>query len=767
MATKPFRTRLLGQFIGLSITIGLLITLAVLFATERNVQARVEQQMLVGEKVLQALIETRQNLLTGSAQILTSDFGFKKAVAVGDRATTESALSNQARRIGADLMLLLSLEGDIMARDSNTAIDSQQMPPLANMALSKGKVAGFSRIGDDLYQVIVLPVKAPTPIALTVVGFRVDQELAEKLKELTNLDIAFITHASRDEVTASTLDESQVLKADNEIHGLSFFSQRVSHIKSSSEFDLLWGGSMDVVLLSHLDSVYRDFDRLSLQIVGTALVAVLLSLILAAISSKRLVEPVSKLASGARRIARGHYEEPVEADSEVLELSELSQAINGMQDEIRQREEKILYQANHDHLTGLLLSAKLLQSLRGELSNLREFALLTIGSPQLRDINNAFGHEVGDACLVEVAKRLEPFTASQSHACRIRNYFKLRIDDVSNLETLMHDVIATLEMPYWVQGLRLQMNFNIGVAHYPDQADDADSVWRRSNMALDTATSEQLKIGYYRDGEDQKRTARVELINDLRKQLQNKEQGEVFMAYQPKRRLDDNTVSHAEALIRWVHPELGFVSPEDFIPLAEQTGLINELSRWVVSQVAAQIARWRSQGIRMSVAINLSAEDLFNAETRLHIEKVLHDFDLEPSAISFEVTESAVIRDNGDERNLIGDLRDKGFSIAVDDFGTGYSSLEQLKKVPVSHLKIDKSFVLQLAQNREDQIIVRSTIELAHQLGLEVIAEGVEDAQSEQLLKEYGCDWVQGYYLAKPMNADDFNEWLASHNETA
>ncbi|RYZ87572.1 MAG: EAL domain-containing protein, partial [Moraxellaceae bacterium] len=253
---------------------------------------------------------------------------------------------------------------------------------------------------------------------------------------------------------------------------------------------------------------------------------------------------------------------------------------------------------------------------------------------------------------------------------------------------------------------------------------------------------------------------RLALMSELKPAI---ELNELVLYYQPKLELATNTIDAVECLVRWIHPVHGFISPNDFIPLAEQTGNIRLLTRWVINAAFAQNRKWRDeQKLQLNISINISAVDLLDPQFLSYVESQLQQHNVPPQSVVFEVTESAVMDDPEKAIAILSQFNAMGVNLSIDDFGTGYSSMAQLKRLPVQELKIDKSFVLDVVNNEDDKIIVRSTIELAHNMHLKVVAEGVESLAVLHLLHELGCDSVQGFYLSKPVAAQSFEKWLSS-----
>ncbi|MCB1609296.1 MAG: EAL domain-containing protein, partial [Xanthomonadales bacterium] len=334
--------------------------------------------------------------------------------------------------------------------------------------------------------------------------------------------------------------------------------------------------------------------------------------------------------------------------------------------------------------------------------------------------------------------------------------------DSAGAESSAAILIETLALPQSLQGMQIMLDATVGIAAFPEHGDDPATLLARADIALNDAKSQNRRWSVYRPGRDQNQRDKLSLANDLRSALSRKE---LVLYYQPKLDLQRNQVIHAEALVRWIHPTRGFVPPDAFIALAEQTGRIRELTRWVLMTAIAQVRGWHQMGHRVGVAVNLSAHDLMDDGLPDYVQDLLHKFSVNPRELVLEVTESAVMRDAVYGMEMLHRLRALGIGLAIDDYGTGYSSLSYLKQLPVDEIKIDKSFVMNLDRDIDDAVIVRSTIDLGHNMGLQVVAEGVEDASSLERLRGFGCDLAQGYFISRPLPEAQMIEWLNQRRE--
>jgi diguanylate cyclase (GGDEF)-like protein/PAS domain S-box-containing protein len=431
----------------------------------------------------------------------------------------------------------------------------------------------------------------------------------------------------------------------------------------------------------------------------------------------------------------------------------------------RQAEEALRDIIHRDPLTGLanraLLQRRLEQALQRATRDQRPVALLLIDLDGFREVNNTLGHQNGDVVIQEVAARLGDVVGEADRVARVRgDEFALLLPDADAAlaQQVAGKVLKALEQPIMVERLPIEMGASIGIAVAPAHGLDNEAILRKADLAMQAAKKQRRAAVVYSPECDPYNPRGLVLLGELRRALEG---DQLLLHYQPKVDLKSNSVIGAEALVRWRHPKRGLVPPNDFIALAEQGGLIKRLTRWVLGEAIGQCDAWRRGGTRLPVSVNLSARNLQDTQLLDDVPEMLERRKLEPDLLELEITETAVMADAPRAVETLRRLRAHGVGLAVDDFGTGYSSLVYLRKLPVSQLKIDKSFVIGMAAHEEeDEIIVRSTTDLGHHLGLQVVAEGVEDRPTFDKLGILGCDAAQGYYMAKPMTAPDLGMWL-------
>jgi diguanylate cyclase (GGDEF)-like protein len=431
----------------------------------------------------------------------------------------------------------------------------------------------------------------------------------------------------------------------------------------------------------------------------------------------------------------------------------------------KRAEETMAYLALHDSLTDLpnrtLLHERLRQALLAARRADQTLALLVMDMDRFKEVNDTLGHYYGDVLLRQVGERLRAALRASDTVARLGgDEFAVLLPgaDPEGAHWAARKLLSALERPFELEGHTLDVRVSIGMALYPEHGADAETLLRRADVAMYIAKRGGLGYAMYTSDQDPYSPTRLALIGDLRRAI---EQEELVLYYQPKISYRTGRVTGVEALVRWPHPLHGLLPPEQFIPLAEQMGLIQPLSRCVLNLALRQCRAWHDAGLVLPVAVNLSLRDLHDARLPDQIGQLLDVWALPPALLHIEITEDAAMAEPGRTLGVLTWLRGLGVHLAIDDFGTGQSSLAQLKRLPVDQLKIDKSFVREMTASDNDAVIVRSIIDLGHNLGLTVVAEGVEDAATAALLTTLGCDEGQGYYLSPAIPPDALTGWLA------
>jgi len=430
-----------------------------------------------------------------------------------------------------------------------------------------------------------------------------------------------------------------------------------------------------------------------------------------------------------------------------------------------QAEEQLRHQALYDGLTGLpnrtLFHDRVKHALVAARRESEELAVLMLDLDRFKEINDTLGHAAGDDVLREVAWRLSKVTREGDSIARLGgDEFSILLPNASEADAAMvvSRVSSCLEEPIVVQDLPLRVDASIGFAAFPRDGGDADLLIQHADVAMYAAKAANGGFAMYERFADPHTPDRLALIGELRGAL---EREELVLYYQPQMTLSTGGVMAVEALIRWQHPQRGLIPPDEFIPFVQETGLIKPLTHYVLDRALRQCRTWMDQGRPMKVAVNLAMRNLLDADLPVDVADLLKLNGVSTNLLVLEITESAVICDPLRTEAVLARLARMGVRLSVDDFGTGYSSLTYLTRLPIHEIKIDRSFVTNMNSSADKEVVVRSTIDLARNLGKQVVAEGVETAEVLQRLEELGCHLVQGYYVSRPLPAEELDAWLA------
>lgn len=764
-----FQARIAGVLIMLLLIVVFAVFIAVKAATQDAVRKQAQAQLEVGTRVFEGLLEMRGKRLRDAVQLLSTDFGFRDAVASADSATIRSVLLNHGARINANDMFLLGMDGTVMASTVAQIPEGSPFPYIQALRDLKGKNQSMLIVPlqGQPHLLVESTVLAPLPIARVVMGFSMDGDLAQELRSLSGLQVSFLSLVQKQpgqmistqpETLFDSLRSVMMNPPINEMqmtehHSQSFLSKTL-RLGSNSDSEVV------ALLQSPLDQAMQAFAPLDKTLFWITVVALACSLVGALLLARSLSRPVNALAQAARRIGEGDYATPVVLDRRD-ELGLLASAINSMQSGIAERELQLAHNALHDPLTGLPNRALVMERLGSAVVAQRPVALLYLGIDNFRAISTNVGLEGVEQLLRIISGQLqEPLRPGDTVARLSDNEFLLL---VQNAETDSAVAVADrlqrlLVKPQRIGEQDIAMDACIGIAAYPANGDSATELLRRASIARQDAAQLPGRLQVYVDGRDVAHLRQISLIRDLRQAARN---GELSLHYQPKLDIRNGRVTQAEALLRWQHPQFGSVSPAEFILLAERTGSIQILTNWVIEDALRQLAEWAQRGLILQVSVNISADDLLGNDLADRVAALLKLYRVPAEQLIFEITESAIMREPEQSLKVLNRLRDFGISLSVDDFGTGYSSLAHLKRLPVQELKIDQSFVRDLDETSEDAVIVRSTIEMSHNLGLKVVAEGVEYEHSLRLLERWHCDTAQGYLISRPLSAVAFEAWIA------
>ncbi|WP_426369850.1 EAL domain-containing protein [Pseudocolwellia sp. HL-MZ7] len=784
-ASYSLKTKIIRLIASLVIVTTIAILISIGFATDRHANTQLSRELDVGESVFLDFLRNRESMLISAATVLTEDFGFKEAIATNDSATIVSVLNNQSERISADIMAVFTLTGETISQSSGLSFDDgiTDMGTAINKIIADGGLSTIQELNGKLYQTLFLTVDAPQPIAITMIGFEINQPLVERVSHLTRLDI---TIAFNDDMVKNVTSQSAALKNNTPLYLTTLKYENLVTLLGNSELDSSdkadnkntynerenfatkrlyltdYPEFSGYILLTHdTDILFKEFDALLDEVIVISIVAVLLTLLMGTIFSRNLTQPLEKLSIVAKKIAGGDYLTRISLDDGSFEIRNLSSVFTHMQHDISEREEKIKYSALHDQLTGLYNRNKILSVLEETLTEAKESQLLAIQINNFREVNETFGFQVGDNCILQLAKYIEE---KGGYAARFSGGEVIWLPPEPLDEQALSKLQSDFEKRVLCSQLKIRIKLVIGCVNNPQTLEkEAEDILRSLSIAVSHARLSSNFIQAYHQEQETVYLQRLEILHALLNVLEDKNNQELAMFYQPKLLLKTNKVEKMEALIRWNSPKLGFISPELFIPIAERAGIIKELSHWVIHRVISDLASWQRNDVQ--VAINLSAQDIMSEEIFDVILSNLELYGLSPYHLSFEITESDIMDDPEKAIIQLNKFREYGFILSIDDFGTGHSSLTYIKDFPVAELKIDKSFILKLDENLDDQIIVKSIISLAQSFNLYVIAEGVENESTLNMLNEMNCQYIQGYFISRPMPSQDVNTWLTTFHQ--
>lgn len=769
MLRNSFQARIAGVLVLLLLVVVGALYVAVQAATNAAVRSQANEQLEVGSLVFQRLLEMRGSQLHDAVQVLAADFGFKDAVASGDAETIRSALANHGARINASVVMMLSLDGHLEI-STDQQVSEQTAKRLSAQVVQhqrEGVQIFLMPIADKIYLLVQATVTAPLPIARVMMGFQVDTAFAAELRELTHLDLTLLaTQEGAPDIWISTLMPAEREQLRVAVGGMNGDAIRVlgSQQYLNQNLVLAVGDGFEVRVLLHksLSQAQLAFAPLDQKILLIALVALTASLAGALLLARTVSQPVQQLAGIAERVRQGDYEAELDLQRSD-ELGQLATAFKAMQQGIAERERQLAHNALHDPLTGLPNRTLALERLGSAITAQRNTALIYLGIGNFRAVNESLGPEGGDLALQQMSRRLQATLRPGDSVARIiGDEFLLLLEntDSDSAVGIADKVQQLLLKPLRVGSHDVALDCRIGIASYPVDGNAPEDLLRRAAIAMQDAAGLASHLQVYQRGRDDAQQRQIRLIRDLRHAASR---GELLLHYQPKLDIAAGQVRQAEALLRWQHPVLGMVSPGEFIPLAERTGSIQLLTAWVIEEVSRQLREWAGRGLRVQVSLNISTEDLIDPQLPARVRQLLDTYQVPAQQLIFEITESGVMLNPEVALQVLHGLRECGISLSVDDFGTGYSSLAQLKRMPVQELKIDQSFIRDLDDASEDAVIVRSTIEMSHSLGLKVVAEGVEFERSLQLLGRWQCDIAQGYLISRPLAAKAFEAWMAQH----
>ena len=786
---RRLQFRIIAFFLGLLLLVQVASLLLIGHSIGVNARAAVNTELRTGERVFARLLQQNAASLTDAARLLSQDFGFRAAVATKDEATLKSALENHGERIGATLAIFADGAFELQAATHDGA--ERFLPILGRMVNMLDSAQKVALLDGDVYQLVVVPVRAPVLIGWVAMGFRLEESLLREMRQLSSIEVALFTRGAESPgwtLKRSTLGEAvarelvtgwQEARADERVPvdgvtGSNLLLQLPAGMGSpvsgqvlAREMPLGRDGDQQAVavLMRSLDEARAPYRRLQELLLAFTVAAILVFAVGSVFTARRITTPLRVLTRSARKLGAGDYTEPLPAQGGD-EIGELAHAFEAMRQAVQERDERVRRLAYEDDLTKLPNREQFRTDLRDAIVAARgqhqPCAVLMLDLDRFKHVNDVLGHRFGDRLLRQVALRLQREAGrSNDRVARLGgDEFALLLPDADAdvAQAVARRILLGFEQPITLDDHTVDLGAGIGIAVCPEHGLDADALIGHAEIAMYTAKRGQLGVVVYDGALDSGSEASLSLLSELRRAV---EQEQLRLYLQPKISLGTGEVIGAEALVRWQHPARGLVPPLKFIPFAEQTGFIRELTGWMIERSAQVLHQLHVAGLPLKLSVNLSTRDLLDQDLPAKLQRLVGAHRIDPGKLCLEITESAIMDDPQRALQTLERLHTMGFRLSIDDFGTGYSSLAYLKRLPVDELKIDQSFVKNMERDLDDAKIVRSTVDLAHNLGLSVVAEGVETPKAWKMLRALRCDEVQGYFVAKPMPEALFAAWAA------
>lgn len=761
---RRFSTELTVIFAAL---FGLVLTglaAGIYLAIDSNSRSTVRNEMTASSAVFDRLWELREKQLGDTAGVLARDFGFREAVATGDEETILSALDNIQARFALDTALIVDLDGQAISLDEDlpAGTGADLLPFLWNETAP----GGVLMLGGEAYQAVAAPIRAPTVIGWVVFAQRLGGTNLTELESLSAMPLrAHLYLQAADgtwtnvgagpgalEIRSDTL-ASRSFRTNDRMFIRIPENNSIAGVKPLDAF----GGDFRVALLleyslAPIQSQYRTMLLTILAIGAVGLGALVAG---SWFISKRVTGPIAALRAAAARLARG--EVAAVAVTGRNEIAELASNFNTMSEEIAARERRIVHLVQHDDESGL----PNLRALEGELADIRGVAEpasifgLAVGIDRFQHVRSAIGHTASARLVAEtgarMAARFPGLAVGRIATDKLAAMFHAASPDEAL--ALASALVETVSEPLRLGGDRVDVHVTVGVACDIDGEGLSLTLLERAEVALEQARARRERAAFFDRKAYGDPSSGLSLMSSM---IAGLDRGDLFLAHQPKLDLRKGALTGAESLIRWRHPERGMISPDSFIGMAEETGHVRPLTDWVLDRAIFDQRRMREAGHDLTLSVNVSgrliADEDFASRALARITRA-------NARICFEITETAVIDNPERALRVMKELADAGVGISIDDYGSGLSSLSYLRMIPAQELKIDKAFVQGVAAGGSDALLVKSTIDLAHSLGMSIVAEGVETAQDLAVLQAMGADLIQGYYIGRPMPITDLADF--------
>lgn len=762
------RSKIALAVLGLVIAVQLLAVLPVLHEARELAERHVDDTTDRAGLVYDRYARSRADRLGLAVEAIAVDASLAQALSERNREAIESELSAQAERAGIRIAAVFDSAGDRIAsigpgeglwsarattrfidRDAEAGIDS-------SVAFLEGQP----------YHTVTAPIEANAAGAMVGFALPIDRGFVQDVKALTGADVTIVSFGVGSKgVYATTLGEEELEIALAQVQlgiseDMAGASDRADGWTTNLRPYLEGAEDLYVALQARRVEPILAFGAGSYWLVGSLSLSLLLALAVAFGVSKSVAGQLGGFIEAARRISDGVYTQPVRSRSQD-EFAGLARGFNAMQEAIAARERDIVRMARHHSLSGLPTREIMVTEVSDAITRSHRLAVINLALHGFDELASSLGLRTADRLIQLAADRLcDQLLHGELLAHLNLQEFALALPGatleqaksrVSDIQTLLRSGIA-------LGNANIALQLRAGIAMYPQDGVSASELLRCAAIARNNASHHMGSIGVYEFKQEERALELIQIVGDFPRALRDRE---LWLEFQPK--IDCNTLAlcGAEALARWHHPKLGRLPPDVFVEAIERAGGVSQLTQWVLEEAMLALVRWAREGLEPTISVNISADDLIDGYLPPFLETLCNRYAVAPGALTLEVTESSIMQDVESSLAVIGAVRELGCRISIDDFGTGHSSLAQLKRIPVDELKIDKSFVLNIG-DRRDEAVVRTAIELAHKFGLSVVAEGVEDEACLIRLQQLGCEAAQGFYFSRSLASEAFVAWAKS-----
>jgi len=730
---------------------------------ESYAETVVEREMQANANAFDRVMELQSEQMSDAAHILSADFGFREAVAIGDAPTIESALVSLRQRLNTPSAFVMTLDGRTLGRKRR--MRHNDLDELWS-ALDSGQKSGLIQLEGQYFSAVSSLIEAPDIIGWLVIAKPLDTSAMTELSQLAPIDLSARIVATNN-LPVDFPDNASELKSPIErSENGERILYRVSTLPSL-------GASVEPkLLLRHsLSASLSEYRPIIWILFGLSLLGLIVVISVGTAIARNITKPINRLDNAARKISAGERIRVKTGSND--EIGRLGNTFNEMVDAITEREDRISHIALHDSLTDLPNRKYYREELELALKRRGEQEILAIYYMDLdnfKSVNDTLGHPVGDQLLREVSNKLTDAVGEHLLARLGGDEFAVLVknaDNVENISVIAERMEKALAKPFHIDGHLMSTGTSIGISVAPQDGNNSETLMKNADLALYRAKKEGKGCYHFFEQEmDEQARKRRQVEIDLKLAIQ---EGQFELHYQPLFNIEKRQINGFEALIRWNHPERGRVSPLDFIPLAEETGMIVPIGEWVLKEACAQAANW-PENIR--IAVNVSPVQFRTKGLSTIVMQALAQSGLSPNRLELEVTESLLIENVEETLASLHNLRSLGVRISLDDFGTGYSSLSYLRSFPFDKIKIDRSFVVDIMSNKGSSAIIKAITGLASAFGMDTLAEGVEDDEQMDILLAHGCQSVQGFLLSKPVPIGSVPELIAqlsqvTHGETS